>query len=53
MLLMFTPAGIERLFEQAAVSGATSAESEAWASAAGEANTEMGGPPLRRSRNES
>jgi quercetin dioxygenase-like cupin family protein len=53
MLLTFTPAGIERLFEQAAASGATSAESDAWASAAREAQTEMVGPPLRRSRNES
>jgi quercetin dioxygenase-like cupin family protein len=53
MLLTFAPAGIERLFEHAAASGATSAESEGWAGAAREAETEMVGPPLRRSRNES
>jgi quercetin dioxygenase-like cupin family protein len=50
MLLMFTPSGIERLFELAAASGATSADDEGWASAAREAETEMVGPPLRRSR---
>jgi quercetin dioxygenase-like cupin family protein len=53
MLMIFTPSGIERLFEGAAESGATSAESEAWAGAAREARTEMVGPPLRRSRIES
>jgi quercetin dioxygenase-like cupin family protein len=50
MLLIFTPAGIERLFEGAAAAGVTSAEEEAWASAAREAQTEMVGPTLRRSR---
>jgi quercetin dioxygenase-like cupin family protein len=49
MLLMFAPSGIERLFELAAASGATSADDEGWASAAHEAETQMVGPPLRRS----
>jgi quercetin dioxygenase-like cupin family protein len=53
MLLIFTPAGIERLFERAAAAGVTSAEEDAWASAAREAHTEMVGPPLRRSRTDS
>jgi quercetin dioxygenase-like cupin family protein len=53
MLLIFTPAGIERLFESAAAAGVTSAEQEAWASAAREAQTEMVGPPLRRSKTNS
>lgn len=53
MLLMFTPSGIERLFELAAASGATSADDEGWAGAAREAQTEMVGPPLRRSGSES
>jgi quercetin dioxygenase-like cupin family protein len=47
MLLMFTPSGIERLFELAAASGATSADDEGWSSAARAADTEMVGPPLR------
>ena len=51
MLLMFAPSGIERLFELAAASGAKSADDEAWSAAAREAETEMVGPPLRRSRN--
>jgi quercetin dioxygenase-like cupin family protein len=51
MLLIFTPSGIERLFERAAAAGATSADDDAWAGAAQEAQTEMVGPPLRRSRN--
>ena len=49
MLLVFTPSGIERLFELAAASGATSAHDDAWADAAREAETQMVGPPLRRS----
>jgi quercetin dioxygenase-like cupin family protein len=53
MLLIFTPSGIERLFELAAASGATSADDEGWASAAREAQTEMVGPPLRRSGGDS
>ena len=53
MLLIFTPSGIERLFERAAAAGVTSAEEEAWANAAREAHTEMVGPPLRRSRTDS
>jgi quercetin dioxygenase-like cupin family protein len=52
MLLMFAPSGIERLFELAAASGAKSADDEAWSAAAREAETEMVGPPLRRSRAE-
>jgi hypothetical protein len=43
----------ERLFERAAAAGATSADDAAWAGAAQEAQTEMVGPPLRRSRNAS
>ena len=53
MLLMFTPSGIERLFELAAASGATSADDEGWASAARAAATELVGQPLRRARTDS